>query len=133
LRNSQGDQLHKRGPEQMADPLSEAENICLRILAAPGKFGGFPSDAKEDIERRLQDVATIVAKSKKKIMVRSPEGQKLSADILRDATALQAVVANLSANGRDTNVAEVNASLQKLENGAKKLEIYWKSFEYATT
>lgn len=117
----------------MADPLSEAENICLCILAARYKLGGFPNDTKGDIERRLQDVVSIVAKSKKKIMVRSPEGQKLSADILRDATALQAVVSNLSANGRDENVAEVNVSLQKLENGVKKLEIYWKSFEYATT
>lgn len=117
----------------MADPLSETENICLCILDADNKLGRFPTDAKKDIERRLQDVVSIVARSKKKIMVRSPEGQKLSADILRDATALQAVVVNLPADGRDRSFAEVNTSLQKLENDAKKLEIYWKSFEYVTT
>jgi len=114
----------------MADPLSEAENICYQTLAASGKLGDFPNDAEAGMEGRLQDVVSLIAKSKKKIMVHSPEGQRLSADILRDAIALQAVIVNQS---RDRSIAEVNAILLKLENSVKKLEIYWKSFEYVTT
>lgn len=114
----------------MADPLSEAENICLQTLATIRKLEESPNGTEVDMEKRLQDATSTITKSRKKIMVRSPEGQKLSADILRDAVALQTAVSNQS---RDMSVAEVNASLLKLENDVKKLEIYWRSFEYVTT
>ena len=114
----------------MADPLSEAENTCLQTLAELNKLRESPNGAEADMEKRLRDATSTIAKSRKKIMVRSPEGQKLSADILRDAAALQTAVSDQS---RDMNTAEVNASLLKLENDVRKLEIYWKSFEYVTT
>ncbi len=111
----------------MAEPLSEAERICLQLLEALGKPEGSGNDAELEVVRRLQDTASIISRSKKKIMVRSPEGQKLSADILRDAIVLQTAIASQS---RDMSVA---ASLLRLENDVRKLEIYWKSFEYVTT
>jgi len=118
----------------MVDPLTEAENLCRQVLGVLEGSKDIPAEGAAALKKRIQDLLLLIAESKKKIMVRSPQGQKLTAEIQTEASGLYEAVANLSKSGASGKAAaEVSDKLSKFGNSVKKLEIYWKSFEYATT
>lgn len=74
----------------------------------------------------LQTVVKSIGVSRKKIMVRSAKGQELAKEIVVAATNL-----HHAASARKPDA--ISGHLKQLEAPVKKLEIFWRSFEYATT
>jgi hypothetical protein len=107
----------------MSDSLSDAESLCqhvLEILPALNLPNATP------ITSSLQTVVKSIGVSRKKIMVRSAKGQELAKEIALAATNLHQAA---SAQKPDA----ISEKLKQLEAPVKKLEIFWRSFEYATT
>lgn len=107
----------------MSDSLSEAEVLCQQVLEL------VPSMTLPDepaIISSLQAVVKSISASRKKIMVRSAKGQAIVKEIAEAATNLHRIA---TAHERDA----ITAHLAQLEAPVKKLEIFWRSFEYATT
>lgn len=107
----------------MSDSLSEAESRCQQVLEL------LPSLTLPDestITSSLQAVVKSIRASSKKIMVRSAKGQAIVKEIAAAATNLHRMA---TAHERDA----ITAHLAQLEAPVKKLEIFWRSFEYATT
>ena len=115
----------------MADPLTEAESLCQKTLQVLEEQKSFPTEKIEVIKKSLQGLLPIIAESKRKVMVRSALGQKLTQEILGHASKLYDI-ANLS-HPDGKAVTEIINRLENVGNSVKKLEIYWKSFEYVTT
>ena len=115
----------------MADRLTEAEDFCQKTLHVLEEQTNFSSEKFEVIKKRLQGLLPIIAQSKRKVMVRSARGQKLTQEILDHASKLYDI-ANLS-HPEEKAVDEIISRLENVGNSVKKLEIYWKSFEYVTT
>ena len=115
----------------MADLLTEAEDFCQKTLHVLEEQTSFPSEKIEVIRKSLQSLLPIIAQSKRKVMVRSARGQKLTQEILDHASKLYDI-ANLS-HPDGKAVDEIINRLENVGNSVKKLEIYWKSFEYVTT
>lgn len=116
----------------MTDPLTEAGNLCQQTLQVLVNLKNLPNENIKVLSKRLKDLLGLIAESKKKIMVRAPQGQKLSAEILNDASRLNEI-ANLTSIVNEETMVVAEKRLVQLEDSVKKLEIYWKSFEYAIT
>jgi hypothetical protein len=107
----------------MSDSLTDAESLCQQVLEL------LPSLKLPDeptITSSLQAVVTSIKASRKKIMIRSAKGQEIVKEIAAAATDLHRIA---TAQERDA----ITPHLAQLEAPVKKLEIYWRSFEYATT
>jgi hypothetical protein len=107
----------------MSDSLSDAESLCQQVLEL------LPSMKLLDeptITSSLQSVINSIKASSKKIMIRSAKGQEIVKEITTAATNLHRVA---TAQDRDA----ITIHLAQLEAPVKKLEIFWRSFEYATT
>lgn len=107
----------------MSDSLSDAESLCQHVLDL------LPSMKLPDeptITSSLQTVVNSIKASRKKIMVRSAKGQEIVKEIAVAATNLHRVATAQEQGAITTHLAQ-------LEVPVKKLEIFWRSFEYATT
>jgi hypothetical protein len=90
-----------------------------------------PSETLEATRKSLQGLLPIIAESKRKVMIRSARGQKLTQELLDHASKLYEVASLPCPEVKDMD--EIVSRLESVEGSVKKLEIYWKSFEYATT
>jgi GTP-sensing pleiotropic transcriptional regulator CodY len=115
----------------VADHLTEAEGLCQKTLQVLESQTSFPSEKIEVMRKSLKGLLPIIAESKRKVMVRSARGQKITQEILDNASKLYDVVSLRSSEGKA--VDEVVNRLEGVEGSVKKLQIYWKSFEYVTT
>jgi hypothetical protein len=107
----------------MSDSLSEAESLCQQVLdlLPPMKL---PDETS--IITSLQAVIKSINASRKKIMIRSAKGQEIVKEITAAATHLHHIATTDEHDALPTSLAELEAPV-------KKLEIFWRSFEYATT
>lgn len=118
----------------MTDQLTEAEELCRKILDVLQTPNSLPAKKNMEIGNKVRDLLARIIASRKKIMVRSPEGRVLSVEVLNNASKTFEVVSAFSKHGNDVEAAkEVTGQLSHLEDSIEKLEIYWKSFEYVTT
>ena len=115
----------------MADPLTEAEGLCQKTLQVLEEQKSFPTEKIDVIKKSLQGLLPIIAESKRKVMVRSALGQKLTQEILGNASKLYDVATLPRPEGKA--VDEIINRLESVGDSVKKLKIYWKSFEYVTT
>jgi hypothetical protein len=115
----------------VADHLTEAESLCQKTLEVLVDQTSFPSEKLEAMRKGLQGLLPVIAESKRKVMVRSARGQKLTQEILDHASKLYEAVSLPRPEGKA--VDEIVSRLESVGDSVKKLEIYWKSFEYATT
>ena len=115
----------------MADFLTEAEGLCKKTLEVLEGQTSFPSEKLEVMRKGLQGLLPVITESKRKVMVRSARGQKLTQEILDHASKLYEAVSLPRPEGKA--VDEIVSQLESVGGSVKKLEIYWKSFEYATT
>jgi hypothetical protein len=109
----------------LIDPLTEAESLCRKSLEA---LADEHSPGIIATRNRLQELIGRIIESKKKIMVRSPQGRKLSEELRNNSARLYEAVAS---ENRCEDL--IHNQLLVLEDSVEKLEIYWKSFEYVTT
>jgi hypothetical protein len=100
----------------------------LQVLASQTSL---PSETLEATRKSLQGLLPIIAESKRKVMIRSARGQKLTQELLDHASKLYEVASLPCPEVKDMD--EIVSRLESVEGSVKKLEIYWKSFEYATT
>lgn len=107
----------------MSDPLTDAESLCQHVLVL---LPSMKLPNEPTIASALQAVVTSIKASRKKIMIRSAKGQEIVKEIVAAATNLHRVA---TAQERDA----ITPHLTQLEAPVKKLEIFWRSFEYATT
>ena len=117
----------------MADQLTEAEELCKKTLNALQAISSPSTERYTELEKEILDLICRLDESKKKIMVRSPEGRALSSEVLNSALKTYEAASSLLKNDKNLKEAEVNAHLSQLKDRVEKLEIYWKSFEYVTT
>lgn len=115
----------------MADRLTEAEQLCQKTLQVLEGHPSLPSDALEVMRKGLQGLLPVLAESKRKVMVRSAQGQKLAQEIVDHASKLYGVACLPQPKGKA--VDEIISHLESVRDSVKKLEIYWQSFEYVTT
>ncbi len=115
----------------MADRLTDAEQLCHQTLQALETHATFPSDARDAVQKGLHGVLPVLAESKRKVMVRSAQGQRLAQAIVDSASKLHDIVRQPQPTGQA--VDEVLTRLASVRDSVKKLEIYWQSFEYVTT
>ena len=118
----------------MADPLTEADKLCKETLEALEKLQDSHIEYAMSLKKRLQSLLNQIVESKKKIMVRSPQGKEISNEIMNHASKLHEAVTNLPNHKIDAEIVkEVEKMLGRVEESVKKLVIFWKSFEYVTT
>jgi hypothetical protein len=119
--------------------LQETEDVCHEMLAA---LDGLSADVvaaerMAEIKGKLEGVTNSVARSKKKIMVRTEEGKTLSMQVKTAALALAKDLTPLQEAPRSPTgellVGPVMRGLEQLEREARKVETYWKSYEAAIT
>jgi len=111
----------------MSEPLSATEAVCREVIATLSSSS--PSADVQAMKGRIEALLPKISESRKKLMVKSPKGRELTAEILKNASKLRDTVTE--SNGEFGNGATQQLSL--LETSVGKLEIYWKSFEYVTT
>ena len=107
----------------MSDSLSDAESLCQEVLELVPTLK-LPDEPT--IVSSLQAVLTSIKASSKKIMIRSAKGQEIVKEIAAAATTLHRVAKAQEHDNFTTHLAQLEAPV-------KKLEIFWRSFEYATT
>ena len=107
----------------MSDSLSNVESLCQQVLEL---LPAMNLSDEPTITSSLQTVVKSIRASSKKIMIRSAKGQEIVKEIAVAATNLHRVA---TAQGHDA----ITTHLAQLEAPVKKLEIFWRSFEYATT
>ena len=119
--------------------LQDTEELCREMLAAldnlpvdvlgVGKVGEFRA--------RRVGVKTSVSQSKKKVMVRKEQGNKLSLKAKSVALELTTVFSELTKNPSAAVAKKLSEPLllriNQLEKEARKVELYWKSYEAAIT
>lgn len=115
----------------MADPLTEAESLCQKTLQALETQTSGVSETIEPLRKSLQGLMPVIAESKRKVMVRSAQGQKLAQEIRDNASKLYDIARLPRPEGKE--VDELGSRLASVEGSVRKLKIYWQSFEYATT
>jgi hypothetical protein len=115
----------------VADLLTEAESLCHQTLQVLERQTSFSSEAMDALRTSLQGLLPVIVESKRKVMVRSAQGQRLAQEILDNASKLYAVASLPRPEGKA--VDEIGSRLESVEGSVKKLKIYWQSFEYATT
>jgi len=115
----------------VADRLTDAEQLCHQTLQAIEAYATLPSDARDAVQKGLHGLLPVLAESKRKVMVRSAQGQRLAQAIVDSASKLHDVVSQPQPTG--SPVDEVLIRLESVRESVKKLEIYWQSFEYVTT
>jgi hypothetical protein len=111
----------------MSEPLSATESVCKEVIATLSSSS--PSTDAQAMKERIEALLPKIAESRKKLMVKSPKGRELTAEILKNASKFRNSVAE--SNGKLGDGATQQLSI--LETSVGKLEIYWKSFEYVTT
>jgi len=114
----------------MDDPLNDIEGVCLKII---GMIDIESDDSIFSIKTKIENLLPKIRESKKKIMVKSPKGKELTKEILLDVNGLHELLSKVQRSGLEENVEKVIQKLKSFENGVKKLEIYWRSYEYVTT
>ena len=107
----------------MSNSLSDAESLCQQVLEL---LPAMKLPNEPTITSSLQSVINSIKASSKKIMIRSAKGQEIVKELTTAATNLHRVTA---AQNHDA----ITIHLAQLEAPVKKLEIFWRSFEYATT
>jgi hypothetical protein len=112
----------------MDDPLNDIEGICLKIIALIDE----DSDRIFSLKTKIEKLLPKIREFKKKIMVKSPKGKELTNEILLNVNSLYELISKVQLSDLEENVGVIE-ELKSLENGVKKLEIYWKSYEYVTT
>ncbi len=119
--------------------LQDTEDLCREMLTAldnlpvdvlgVGKVGEFRA--------RLVGVKTSVSQSKKKVMVRTEQGNKLSLKAKSVALELATAFSELTKSPSAAVAKQLSESLllriNHLEKEARKVELYWKSYEAAIT
>ncbi len=102
--------------------------------ALPGDaVGGMTVD---QVKARLYGVTKSFAQSKTKVMVRTAKGNELSLQAKAVAGELAAALTALTTTGIAEAAPRVDVFLQclsQLEREARKVEMYWKSYEAAIT
>ena len=93
--------------------------------------------AVDEVKSRLLGVTKSFAQSKTKVMVRTAKGNELSQQAKAVAGELAATLTALTTTPVGTeSTPRVDAFLQRLgqlEREARKVEMYWKSYEAAIT
>jgi hypothetical protein len=107
----------------MPDILSEAESLCQQVLDI---LPSMKLSNEATLIASLQTAVKSICVSRRKIMVRSAKGQEL-------ATEIASAAANLYHAASAKESSDISRHLEQLEAPVKKLEIFWRSFEYATT
>ena len=123
----------------MSVVLQDTEDLCREMLAA---LDNLPVDVLGvekvgELRARLVGVKTSVSQSKKKVMVRTEQGNKLSLKAKSVALELSAAFSELT-KSLSANVAKQLSEplllrINQLEKVARKVELYWKSYEAAIT
>jgi chromosome segregation ATPase len=119
--------------------LQDTETLCGDMLE---RLDALPVDALggavvEELKTRLQKVKASFAQSKTKVMVRTAKGNELSLQAKAVAEELAAALTELTATLEAAEVPQrvdaVRLRLSQLEREARKVEMYWKSYEAAIT
>jgi hypothetical protein len=118
--------------------LQDTETLCVQMLetleALPGDALGGSTVA--ELKSRLHGVTKSFAQSKTKVMVRTAKGNELSLQAKAVAGDLAAALTALTTpEGSEAapRVAAFLEGLSQLEREARKVEMYWKSYEAAIT
>jgi len=111
----------------MSEPLAATETVCREVIATLSSSS--PSADAQAMKGRMEALLPKIAESRKKLMVKSPKGRELTAEILKNASKLRDMVTESNGKLGDGDTQQ----LSLLETSVGKLEIYWKSFEYVTT
>lgn len=114
----------------MDNPLNDIEGLCLKIIDVIDEES---DDRIFSIKTKIENLLPKIRESKKKIMVKSPKGKELTKEILLNANSLYELISKGQSSDLEKNVEKIIQKLKHFEIGIKKLEIYWKSFEYVTT
>jgi hypothetical protein len=114
----------------MDNTLNDIEGLCLKIMDTIDEE---LDDRIFSIKTKIENLLPKIRESKKKIMVKSPKGKKLTEEILLNVNSLYEVISKVRYSDLEENVEKVNGKFKSFENSLKKLEIYWKSYEYVTT
>lgn len=118
--------------------LQETEDLCDEILEALKDMPANELGEKRlsEIMKRIEGIKNSVSRSKKKIMVRTEQGKKLSMKAKSVAVKLSNEVKELkickSPSSAET-LESVIAGIDQLEREVSKVETYWKSYEAAIT
>lgn len=123
----------------MSQVLQDTESLCVHMLETLDALlgdavGGMTVD---EVKSRLHGVTKSFAQSKTKVMVRTTKGNELSLQAKAVAGELAAALNALTTTpGAAEAASQVDAFLQRLsqlEREARKVEMYWKSYEAAIT
>lgn len=123
----------------MSQVLQDTETLCVTMLETldtlPGDTVGGMTVA--ELKTKLHGVTKSFAQSKTKVMVRTAKGNELSLQAKAVAGELAAALTELTTTpGAAVATPRVDAILQRLsqlEREARKVEMYWKSYEAAIT
>ena len=91
----------------------------------------------DEFKAKLGGVKTSISQSKKKVMVRTAQGTELSLKAksvaLELAAALTELTKNPTAEMAKQLIEPLLLRINQLEREARKIEMYWKSYEAAIT
>jgi hypothetical protein len=119
--------------------LQDTEDLCREILAT---LDSLPVDILgvekvSGFKARLVGIQTSVSQSKKKVMVRTEQGNKLSLKAKSIALELAATLNELTKRPSVAVTEQLSEPLllriNQLERETRKIEMYWKSYEAAIT
>jgi len=119
--------------------LQDTEDLCCEMLAA---LDNLPADVLGvekvgEFRARLVGVKTSVSQSKKKVMVRTEQGNELSLKAKSVALELAAALNELTKSPSAAVAKQLSEPLllriNQLKREARKVELYWKSYEAAIT
>lgn len=119
----------------MDTSLDDAEAACIKILKTLDKF---PHNTNiEVIKEKITSIQKDITVSKKKIMMKSAEGAKLSQAVKHSALKLEKELTNLSKQTNpeviDNLLNSLSIPLKELESNVFKTTMYWRSFEAVIT
>lgn len=112
----------------MAEPLAETEILCKKVIAALSS-PNMQGESLTMMRSRVESLLPKILESKKKMMLKSPKGKKMSGEALKNALKLHELVTNSQGGPLD----DISTQISLLEANMKRIEIYWKSFEYVST
>jgi hypothetical protein len=110
----------------MIEPLAETERLCKEIVALSSLNN---QSSSLIIKSRVESLFPKILESKKKMMLKSPKGKELAEEALKNVMKLHELITKSQWGLMD----DISKQISLLEINMEKIEIYWKSFEYATT
>jgi hypothetical protein len=119
--------------------LQDTEDLCREMLES---MDNLPVDVLgvekvSGFKTRLVGIQTSVSQSKKKVMVRTEQGNKLSLKVKSVALELAAALNELTKSPSVAVAKQLSEPfllrINQLEREARKIELYWKSYEAAIT